>query len=292
MWTSAWRSAVVNEAQRLENELAFVPADARPVVAVVLAREAVSRARAAAAERPSVDKWWSGTLVEQAWSNLELAGESLVLVQLEERVRAEIPYLQTLVAGRSDGAGQGRAVDAMAVADAPLDRDVLREILVEHHVGASIQHAGARQMRNRILGTAIALLVFMAAAGWLANGEYRRIMAVGALAGIVTCVLTLFPDRPPSGPYGMTAPQMLLKVGAGAGAATLAVLLLRTGAGGFAAATGDWALADAALFGFSQHLLTRLVDSRASAVLKGTPPRGAGPAAAAASGKTAATKAS
>jgi hypothetical protein len=152
----------------------------------------------------------------------------------------------------------------MAVAGATLDRNVLREILVEHHVATSTQHAAARQMRNRILGTAVVLLAFITFAGLLANDEYRRIMAVGALAGFVTCVLTLIPDRPPSGPYGMTAPQMLLKVGTGAGTATLAVLLLRSGAGGFAPAIGDAALADAAIFGFSQQAFTGLVDRRAN----------------------------
>lgn len=288
MWSSSWRTAALNEAQRLENELAFVAPEVQPAVAVAQVQEALGRARAATVKPASIDKWWSGALMEEAWSDLELAAESLVLVQPDDRIRVQIPYLLGLVAGRPDRAAVAKLVEDMGTAHAPLDRDGLRQILVEHHVATSMQHTAARQMRNRILGTAVVLLGVMAVAALLASDEYRRIIAVGALAGFVTCVLTLIPDRPPSGPYGMTAPQMLLKVGTGAGTAALAVLLLRSGAGGFAAATGDMALADAVLFGFSQQAFTRLVDKRANDVLNKTPPRGGGPAPAAAGGKAAA----
>jgi hypothetical protein len=78
---------------------------------------------------------------------------------------------------------------------------------------------------------------------------------------------------------------MLLKVGAGASTATLAVLLLHSGGAGFAPAVGDVALADAVLFGISQQAFTGLVDRRANDVLNKTPPRSGRPPSAAAAGK-------
>jgi hypothetical protein len=141
MWTSIWRTAALNEAQRLENELAFAPPESQPAVAVAQVQEAIGRARAATAKPASMDKWWSGALVEEAWSNLELGAESLILVQPDERLRAQIPYLHGLVVERPDRAAVAKLVDNMAAVGATLDRDVLRQILVEHHVAMSMQHA-------------------------------------------------------------------------------------------------------------------------------------------------------
>ena len=139
MWSSSWRTAALNEAQRLENELAFVAPEAQPAVAVAQVQETLGRARAATAQPASIDKWWSGVLVEEGWSNLELAAESLMLVQPDERVRVQIPYLLGLVAGRPDRAPVAKLVEDMAPAGAALGREVLRQVLVEHHIATSMQ---------------------------------------------------------------------------------------------------------------------------------------------------------
>ena len=93
MRSSSRRTTTLNEAQRLENEFAFVEPETQPAMAVAQVQEALGRARTAAAQPASIDKWWSDALVEEGWSNRELAAESLLLVQPDERVRVQIPYL-------------------------------------------------------------------------------------------------------------------------------------------------------------------------------------------------------
>jgi hypothetical protein len=79
MRTSTWRTVALSEAQRLENELAFVRPDSESAVAVVPGPGGHPTSPSHRRHTP-LHRWWSGALVEDAWSNLELAAESLVLV--------------------------------------------------------------------------------------------------------------------------------------------------------------------------------------------------------------------
>jgi hypothetical protein len=92
---------------------------------------------------------------------------------------------------------------------------------------------------------------------------------VGALGGLLAGILVLARLPTPRSPYNLPSAQLVLKVVAGAGTALLGIALLQSGvfSGFIEAQPGSHVIGYAALFGFSQQLLTGLVDKRASQLL-------------------------
>lgn len=278
--SSGWRTEVRSAILREEHELRLV-ASAQPKPDPTVyeeASQALARATAATVEPTSLAKWWSGELVERAWANLELAGELLVLIKPEGRLRTELSY-SVHIAGADPIAAQ---ISAMQQPGTTLDRDLLRHVLVEHHLAEAANHAAARKMRNRILGAAAGLGAVMLFAIIVVGSPLREVIAIGALAGLLTAVFPLMNPPVSGGPYSLTGAQILLKFTVGAGAALAAVLLLWQGLGTLKPAMEEsnaWFYA--VVFGFSQQALTRLVDNAAKTVVGQASTRGAGPGGAA-----------
>lgn len=272
--SSSWRTVVLGQAQRLQNDLALVPAANRkgPEHAQTLA--ALERGRAAARQPTTPARWWSGALVEEAWGSLQAAREALVLIQDESVLRAQLPYLREL--SNSNLRGEVESF----IGGATINRAVLRQVFQQHHVGIDIQQESVRRLRNLILGMTLLLTAVLTAAvvtsALVSDHMFLPVLVIvviGGVAGTLTTVLPLSTAPKAIGPYAVTGAQALLKVPAGAAAALLGVLLLRHGLGGFSPAKGDAAIFYAVLFGFSQQLLTRLVDTQAEELVKGVTPR-------------------
>jgi hypothetical protein len=96
-----------------------------------------------------------------------------------------------------------------------------------------------------------------------------EIELVGALGGLLAGILVLAGRPAPRSPYNLPSAQLVLKVVAGAGTALLGIALLQSGvfSGFIEAQPGSHVIGYAALFGFSQQLLTGLIDKRAAQLL-------------------------
>jgi hypothetical protein len=109
------------------------------------------------------------------------------------------------------------------------------------------------------------------------SGDITLIEIIGLIAAVVASTIALRNIRGTSTPYGLAVALALLKLPLGALTAVLGLLLM---SGGFvpglsALDSSAQILAWALVFGFSQQLLTRLVDQRASTLLDNVGGRGA-----------------
>jgi hypothetical protein len=108
-------------------------------------------------------------------------------------------------------------------------------------------------------------------------GDTFLVEVIGLIAAIVASVVSLRKIRGTSTPYSLAVALALLKIPLGALTAVLGLLLM---SGGFvpglsALDSSSQILAWALVFGFSQQLLTRLVDQRANTLLENVGGRGA-----------------
>jgi hypothetical protein len=108
-------------------------------------------------------------------------------------------------------------------------------------------------------------------------GDATLVEVIGLIAAIVASVVALRKIRGTSTPYSLAVALALLKIPLGALTAVLGLLLM---SGGFvpglsALDSSSQILAWALVFGFSQQLLTRLVDQRANTLLENVGGRGA-----------------
>lgn len=268
-WASAWRGEVRDQAQRLDDDLALVPAsDPRPA-AYDGARASIDRARAFADASTTLTAWWSGSNIEGAWANLGGARESLVRLQDEATVRAQLPYLRSLAAKSSDTKDLIGTEDTAATPD----RAAIAQVMRAHNVHVTAEHNDVRHLRNIVVGITALLALLMCIAAGVTDREHRIVIGVGAIAGTLTTVLAVSSARRTTGPYGLLGPQALLKVFAGSATALLADILLYKGVGSLGPAQGDAAYFVAVIFGFSQQLFTQLVDNKATDVLGKASPR-------------------
>ena len=107
--------------------------------------------------------------------------------------------------------------------------------------------------------------------------DMALIEIIGLIAAVVASIVALRNVRGTSTPYSLSVALALVKIPLGALTAVLGLVLM---SGGFvpglsALDTSAQILAWALVFGFSQQLLTRLVDQRAESLLQSVGGRGA-----------------
>jgi hypothetical protein len=160
-------------------------------------------------------------------------------------------------------------------------------------------HTGMRSFRNTLLIVSFGLTALLVLAGiWHAAephvlsfctgtgtskkcpgggttpaaGIVFEIELVGALGSLLAAAFLIGEFKTAPSRYNLLSGQLMLKIAAGAAAAILAILFLQSGLivqPSKDVTTIEVILGYAALFGFSQQLLTRLVDKRASALIEG-----------------------
>ena len=260
-WTRSanWRGGVRNQVARLEQDLARVPRPYPDEEGIERVRDAIGRARASVDTPGTLMSWWGGNLASRAWCELALAREELIQHQSEDVVRAQLPFLKTL-----SGADEGTlsAITAIKPKPGPVPRDVLAQAMREHAVRLGESHGRTRQLRNGIILAIIGIVAVLAVALHFSGPILREAMGLGAAAGAASTVTALQSGTTISGPFGVLTAQALLKVVAGALTGWLGVLLMVFGGISALKVQGTGVILFAILFGFSQQLLTQMVDKQ------------------------------
>jgi hypothetical protein len=141
---AGWRTEAESELDRLDVDRdACPPGPGRDEASALL-----NAARSSLAADGDVVQWWTGGLIEHTWSKLFLAREALLLAQDDSVVRAQLPYLLSLVPATDTVTAA--AIHRFLEPTATMDRDVLRQVMVQHHVSVSIAHGAVRKLRNTI----------------------------------------------------------------------------------------------------------------------------------------------
>jgi len=275
--SSNWRSVVLRQAQRLSDELDTLPQvdggeHAAPIVEQ--ARYHVGAARKIAQDAPhswkTLRNWWTGNGVETAWNHLQTAREDLLTIGPAATVRSQLPALQRRLATASPDPAHDPQLESIKGIAAqtgdlsPGDREQIRAAH-EHVRVADDDHSEARSFRNNLLlwtgGLAVGAIV-------LASIEQDgfRYLVIGAVAGLLTTALAWRNLTHLGGPFAVSTAQAALKVPAGAAAALLGVLLVRSGIISGLSASPSIADGYAVVFGLSQQALTQVVDSAAKKI--------------------------
>jgi len=275
-WTRSanWRGGVRNQVARLEQDLARVPRPYPDEEGIQRVREAIGRARASVNTPGTIMSWWGGNLASRAWCELALAREELIQHQSEDVVRAQLPFLKTL-----SGADEGTLSAITAIKPKPglVPRDVLAQAMREHAVWLDESHGRTRQLRNGIILAIIGIVAVLAVALHFSGPILREAVGLGAAAGAASTVTALQTGTAISGPFGVLTAQALLKVVTGALTGWLGVLLMVFGGISALKVQGTGVMLFAILFGFSQQLLTQMVDKQVGGLSGPKAPSSAAP---------------
>jgi hypothetical protein len=255
--------------------------------------------------------WLTGTAVTAGWEALHDAEGELALLEDDDDVRAALPRLLAWtqqVAPAGDLRARYERLLGEYIDGAPIDRTVVRQAYQDAQIANNEWHASLRAFRNLLLAaSAVLATALIALAAWHAiNPEFvslcgsdeagagaRRCLTgdspsgrdvlqvevVGVLGGLLSVAFGLGAVKVQPSRYNLRAAQAALKPLAGAATALIGVLLVQSNVLIAPAETlsESLLLAYAAIFGFSQQLLTQFVDRRAGELLTGPNPDSAQP---------------
>jgi len=265
-------------------------------------RQALQDAQLAVDSDASVSDWINGSSVTMAWESVHEAAAELVELESDDAVRSSLPRLVDWIQEVMDKDSPLRKryeTDLTAIIEGKsgVDRTLVRQAHQDALNANNEKHANLRTFRNLLhLATAILTLLLVALAIWHAANKHfvslcnpnppkgtqpcfsgttpasrdiAVIVLIGAIAGILSVAFALGSEKTPPSRYNVRVAQMLLKPAAGAATAVIGVLLVQSGIIVSPAQSASEALflAYAAIFGFSQQLLTRFVDKRAGQLL-------------------------
>ena len=244
----------------MENALRLLGDETRSTPAFGVIEESLTRARACARRRSSPARWWSGSLIDEGWTNLHAARAALVLLETGSIKQAELPHMPTLA--RDLGAGDPllRVINALASGQ-PKDRLLLSQLVHAHDLETARLWAQTRQLRNQVLAVSVLVALVLTAAS-IAVPSSRATAAAGGTAGALWAIL-LVPQPSDFNPFETVAAQVVLKVVTGAALAYLGTLVLAPALGPASNAATTTVLFFGVLFGLGQQVLTRSVDTRA-----------------------------
>ncbi|HME02360.1 MAG TPA: hypothetical protein VKG38_04945 [Solirubrobacteraceae bacterium] len=241
-----------------------------------------------------IKDWWTGTSITAAWESVQGAEAELAEIESEEHVRSRLPRLWAWMQQAMTPAErqpykkiEGWISDRTQPIDKALIRGAYQDVIrANNEVQASM-----RAFRNLLLAVSAGLFLLLVGIGtWHAlnpafialchDGQCPggsthpvgetvfEVELVGGLAGLLGGAFLLRSFKNPPSRYNLLPGQILLKPVAGAATAIIAILLLQAGVivETTDASSTTTLLGYAALFGFSQELLTRLVDKRAGAL--------------------------
>jgi hypothetical protein len=243
----------------------------------------------------------TGAPIEAAWLAIHRAEEAMLLLLDDDAVRREVAQLRRgfdrLTFAKDDPrcvtyttvlADVAASKPASPVSDA--DRTALREVRALVDGYSDGVHAQRRALRNVQLALAamcglIALFLGIADHWWTsglglhpaASGGTPQaagapgvgeVLLVAGIGGLLSAIVALRNLDAYGGPFGLSVVQAVLKVPAGAVTGYAGVLIMQRGLLGVVGPQdGTRVLGYAALFGFAQLAVTRLLDKRAQAVL-------------------------
>jgi hypothetical protein len=299
---SPWQVEVRHRVEDLAGQVAGLA----PARRAAVEQHLVSARHAAMRPFPR-GQWWNGTSIETAWNATHLAQATLPLVvdatalrrQLVDARRrscmrlAKSDPLRTAI---EDGSLGDRVEAGKAQVE---DRQTIAAALQASLELADDEHRNLRDWRNRLLRVALLAFVVLAitvAVGALrpdmvplcspagsdpvlcpggsataSSGDVGTVAFLGALGGALAAVIAMRRASPGTSPYRITPALSLVRVPLGGLTAVVGVLLVQSGdVPGVALATASQLAVFALLFGFSQELVTRLLESRARGVQDAT----------------------
>ena len=247
-----------------------------------------------------VREWASGEAITAAWESVHQAERELAAIETDAEALAALPQLRSwmrqVMSDRDLLSSYEQTFDDAVRAHRAPDRSTLRQAYQDAITANVDWHSGLRAFRNTLfcLGALLALLlaglgiwhVINAGVVPLCSADSRptcfgtsgttsparvifEIELVGMIGGLLGTAFLLGRMEQAPSRYNLLAPQIVLKAVGGAATALIGVVLVESElivapAGGRTTAV---LLAYAALFGFSQQLLTQFVDRRASDLL-------------------------
>jgi hypothetical protein len=135
----------------------------------------------------------------------------------------------------------------------------------EHVRFTEDDHSEARSFRNNLLLWTAGLAIGSAVLASIEQHGFRYLV-VGAVAGLLTTALAWRNLTQLGGPFAVNTAQAALKVPAGAAAALVGVLLVRSGIISGLEVSSSAAYGYAVVFGLSQQALTQVVDNAAKKI--------------------------
>lgn len=250
-------------------------------------------------------EWWTGSAVTAAWEYVHEAQAELVELESEGGLKAALPplmaWMQDVVPADGRRKRYEQQLTEFIEGKKAVDRTVVRQAYRDVIIANNEWHANIRGLRNRILLAVAVLGIFLCGlALWHAinpnfvslcgtkpvegatqvrcvsggsspnSRDIFEIELIGAIAGLLGLAFSLGSVKTPPSRYDPRVSQLLLKPVAGAATAVLGVIFVQSEI--FLAPPRDISesilFAYAATFGFSQQLLTQLVDKRAGDLLK------------------------
>lgn len=265
-------------------------------------RQALHDAALAVDSDASVSGWITGSTVTMAWESVHEAAAALVEIESDDAVRSSLPRLVDWIQDVMDKDSPLRRryeddLTSIIEGKSGVDRTLVRQAHQDALNANNEKHANLRTFRNSLhLATGILVFLLLVLAIWHAANKHfvslcnpnppkgtqpcfsgtapaardiAVIELIGAIAGILSVAFALGSEKTPPSRYNVRVAQMLLKPAAGAATAVIGVLLVQSGIIVSPAQSASEALflAYAAIFGFSQQLLTQFVDKRAGKLL-------------------------
>ncbi|HZS13477.1 MAG TPA: hypothetical protein VFC09_02655 [Candidatus Dormibacteraeota bacterium] len=243
----------------------------------------------------------TGAPIESAWLAIHRAEEAMLLLMDDDAVRREVAQLRRAFDQLGMAKDDPRCVTYTAVLStvaaskpgtvvADSDRNALREIRQLVDARSDQVHAQRRALRNIQLAVAgmcgvLALFLGLADHFWTSGLNLQpiapnsgsgtpgvgEVLLIAGLGGLLSAIVALRNLDPYGGPFGLSVVQAVLKVPAGAVTGYVGVLIMQRGLLGVVGPQdGARVLGYAALFGFAQLAVTRLIDDRANKVLAET----------------------
>ena len=303
---AGWRSEVEVRRNELDHRLAtamhYATAATRPQheTHVKAARTSLERARLAIDSKPNLIAWVTGSAITTAWESVHQAAAQLVELESDETVRSSLPRLLDWI-GQVMNKGPMRdryekELTAIIEGHKPVDRILVHQAHQDVLNSNNEWHANLRTFRNVLLlaGTVLVVALITLAIWHAINPSFvsicdpnaakghhcfsgdspsskdiAAIELVGAIGGLLSVAFGLGSEKSAPSRYNVRFAQMLLKPAAGAATAVVGVLLVQSGVIVAPAQRNSETLflAYAAVFGFSQQLLTQFVDKRAGKLL-------------------------
>jgi hypothetical protein len=254
--------------------------------------------------RAKAKRYYSGASIERTWAAIHSAGAALFMTYDKSELPAQAARLRGLVAALPGLDWQQALVSELIKElkepkeDLPTIRARLRQIYLDAMDATGSLQTEARTLRNTLLVASGALFTVLALLGFLhlfndciiricaesgkhkvcPGGETSRhfdvftVELAGMLGGILSVVIPLATGERIKTPYRVFNHQMLLKTFAGAATALAGVLLVESHViSQIKFDSTATLLGYAIFFGFSQQILTGLVDRRASDLGKEIP---------------------
>lgn len=238
--------------------------------------------------------WWTGRTITVAWEAIHRAEAGLICISPNADALAALPqliwWMEQVAADRHAVSAYKRQLQQLVDERKP-DRMLLRQAY-QYTIARNVEwHSSLRAFRNVLFAVAASLALALAVVSiWHAwqpdfvglcsssycfdgDGTSARtgvieIVLLGALGGLLSSAFLLSKVESAPSRYNLLAPQIVLKALAGAATALVGVLLVQSHFVNHVGGNTDAELvAYAAVFGFSQELLTRFVDKQANTLL-------------------------